>query len=679
MIEMKYYECYIKDVNKLLTYSSQEAEIGTWVEVTLRGKKERALVIREVDRPTFTALPILKKIDLPKSNLIPLIEWMIKYYYLDESKAYSLISPKGAIREKSNLKFSDDIPEDILEFISKRKRITLPILTREFGVEHIQSLIESGDILEESTFEVIESSLESSETIAKTELSKEQNEAVDRIENEENSFFLIRGVTGSGKTSIYIKLIEIAISKGEGVILLLPEIALASDIARRIGEKIKNVSVIHSASKNFDKEWLSISKGEKKIVIGVRSAVFAPVQNLRYIIVDEEHENTYKQDKKPIYDARAVAMKRAELEHAKLIMGSATPSLERYYYAKRGKISLISLDKRYMEYKMPEIELLDMRKSKDIIHPTLEQAITTAIANKRQVLVVINRKGYSTSLRCSSCGETDECRDCSVSLTYYKSENVVRCNYCNLSRKYSEYCSKCKSYTKKPIGRGTELIEEILSKRLGARVVRFDGIVNRKRGAGKEIFEAFVNKEYDILVGTKLIAKGLDFPNISLVAILDADTTLHFPDFRAAEKSYQLITQSAGRAGRYGEESKVYVQTYNPDHYVMRYRDYIDFYDNEIKFREELRYPPFSRAINIVIRHAKEERAIDISEKAYRILKAEGIKSYPPVKSHIYRAQKIYRYNIFLKLPKNKSLGNVIKKIKSLNRDIKIDVDPLNI
>jgi primosomal protein N' (replication factor Y) len=674
---MRYYECYIKNTNRLLTYSYDKECIGFWVIVSLRNEKRVALVVKEVNKPSFDTFNILEILSFPKSELIPLIEWAIKYYALDEVRAYSLIFPKSVFKISNNICFTDNIPDNIQSFIENRKRVNLDILKNNFS--NIQSLIDSGDIYEDISITTKEYEEEKIKYLdSKISLNNEQSLAFDKITKMNSKYFLLRAVTGSGKTAIYIKLIEDAISNGGSVIIMLPEIALANEIHERIKSTIGDICIINSSvsGSKISKDTLDMAKGNIRVVIGTRSAVFAPLKNIKYIIIDEEHETSYKQETSVIYDARTLALKRASLENAKVIMGSATPTIEKYYYAKKNRVTLIEIDKRYRDVDMPKRYLLDMKGHKRI-HPELMRVLKDNIAKGEQSLIIIDRKGYSRSMQCSSCGDVEECKRCSVAMTYHKNESLLRCSYCSFEKKYDPICISCGVANKISIGDGTEYIEELLRKELSARVVRFDGIVNKKKGASKKIFQDFRDQNIDILVGTRLVAKGLDFPNITVVAILNVDSSLHFPDFRASEYAFQLIHQASGRAGRSGLSSRVYIQTYNPDHYVMQAKSYEEFYRDEIKIREELQYPPYKRAINIIVKNSNESKCRDLTKRVFATLKLNNIDSYPPVPAHIFKVDRIYRYNIFILCNRIEEISDTLLKISKMNRNIVIDVDPI--
>ena len=374
------------------------------------------------------------------------------------------------------------------------------------------------------------------------------------------------------------------------------------------------VAILHSrlTAKERGEEWIKIYSGQKKVVLGVRSAIFAPVKDLEYIVVDEEHEGSYKQDTSPIYNAKFIALKRGQLEKCKIILGSATPSVESYYYGKTGMFELLTLEARYNNAKLPEVEIVDMKEEEDsFFSRELLKNIRETLLKKEQVILLLNRKGYSTMVQCKDCGHIEECTHCSIKMSYYHSRKTLKCNYCGTEKRFDGKCSECGSTNLDFGGKGVEQVEHKLKEYFDVPVVRMDSENAKEKDFYKETYRKFLNKEYDIMIGTQLIAKGLHFPDVTLVGVINADMILSFPDFRAGEKTYQLITQAAGRAGRGDKPGKVIIQTYQPENYVMNKimkNDYEGFYNAEIEGRKILGYPPFSKIINIGISSTKEDK-----------------------------------------------------------------------
>ena len=585
--------------------------------------------------------------------------------------------------------------QDIYNYFIKRNRFNKKSVDEKFEKKVIDRLIENKKLIYEK--KISEREFEELEEIKKitskdVELTERQKEVVENIENLDKKYFLIRGITGSGKTEVYIKLIKDALKEKKGSIFLVPEISLTPQMkdrfAREFGEE---VAVLHSniSDKDKQREWLSIISGEKKVVLGARSAIFAPVKNLAYIIVDEEHENSYKQDTNPRYNAKYVAIKKAILENCKVILGSATPDVESYYLAKKNQFHLEVLDKRYNDAKLPEIKLVDMKEEENsFFSRELLKSIRETLLRGEQVILLLNRKGYSTMIQCKDCGHIEECEHCSIKLSYYESTKRLKCNYCGREKRFLGKCSKCGSTNLYFGGKGTEQIEEKLREYFNVPIVRVDSETARQKDFYEKTYFDFLNKKYDIMIGTQMIAKGLHFPNVTLVGVINGDLILSFPDFRASEKTFQLITQVAGRAGRGDKSGKVIIQTYQPENYVMeniKNSDYDKFYEKEIGMRDILEYPPFSKTINIGFSHTDEKILEEVSNEFFHLIKRDYVIVFVPNKSLVYKVKDRYRKNIFIKGEKSKinyfkkELLNVLEKFDSRGCRIVIDVDPINL
>ena len=585
--------------------------------------------------------------------------------------------------------------QDIYNYFIKRNRFNKKSVDEKFEKKVIDRLIENKKLIYEK--KISEREFEEQQEIRKitskdVELTDKQKEVVENIENLDKKYFLIRGITGSGKTEVYIKLIKDALKEKKGSIFLVPEISLTPQMkdrfAREFGEE---VAVLHSniSDKDKQREWLSIISGEKKVVLGARSAIFAPVKNLAYIIVDEEHENSYKQDTNPRYNAKYVAIKKAILENCKVILGSATPDVESYYLAKKNQFHLEILDKRYNDAKLPEIKLVDMKEEENsFFSRELLKSIRETLLRGEQVILLLNRKGYSTMIQCKDCGHIEECEHCSIKLSYYESTKRLKCNYCGREKRFLGKCSKCGSTNLYFGGKGTEQIEEKLKEYFNVPIVRVDSETARQKDFYEKTYFDFLNKKYDIMIGTQMIAKGLHFPNVTLVGVINGDLILSFPDFRASEKTFQLITQVAGRAGRGDKSGKVIIQTYQPENYVMeniKNSDYDKFYEKEIGMRDILEYPPFSKTINIGFSHTDEKILEEVSNEFFHLIKRDYVMVFVPNKSLVYKVKDRYRKNIFIKGEKSKinyfkkELLNVLEKFDSRGCRIVIDVDPINL
>ena len=525
----------------------------------------------------------------------------------------------------------------------------------------------------------------------KSLLNKKQLAIKENIEKSIKKYFLLKGVTGSGKTEIYIELIKKAFFEGYGSIFLVPEISLTPQMVERFQIEFKNnIAILHSSLSDIEraKEWESIYTGEKKIVLGVRSAIFSPVKNLKYIILDEEHEATYKQDSSPRYNAKYVAIKRCLDEDAKLILGSATPSIESYYYAKTGIYELLSLEDRYGNAQMPDIQVVDMKQEDDLFFSkALLEEIKNTLLKNEQVILLLNRKGYSTYIQCKDCGYVEECDNCSIKMSYYKSTNKYKCNYCGKQIYYTGKCTKCGSTNLIHSGKGIERIEEELKKYFDVPMIKVDSELSRNKDYFSKIYKDFSDKKYSILIGTQIIAKGLHFPNVTLVGVINSDIILNFPDFRSGEKTFQLLTQVSGRAGRGDKKGKVIIQTYEPENNVIKdskEENYDLFYEKEISSRKVFSYPPFSKILNIGFSSEDEARLLDISKKFYDEIKSENIELYGPMPSMVYKVQKRFRMNIFAKGSKKKIdkfklfLKRKLNEFNDTKVRIVVDIDPIN-
>ena len=582
------------------------------------------------------------------------------------------------------------------EYFTRKSEMIKTSLENKFSKKDIEKLVKEEKLVfikrVKEKEEKKEISLQEEKIIVNAVLNEEQQRVRDSILKSDKKYFLIKGITGSGKTEIYINLIREALLRGKGSIFLVPEISLTPQMVERFQREFnEGVAILHSKLSNKERgeEWLKIYSGEKKVVLGVRSAVFAPMKNLEYIIIDEEHEGSYKQDTAPIYNAKYVALKRATLENCKVILGSATPSIESYYFGKNGIFELLTLEKRYNNAVLPEVEIVDMKDEDDsFFSKELLKNIRETLLRKEQVILLLNRKGYSTMVQCKDCGHIEECEHCSIKMSYYHSRRTLKCNYCGTEKKFEGKCSKCGSKNLDFGGKGVEQVEHKLREYFDVPIVRMDGESAREKNFYKETYYKFLNKEYDIMIGTQLIAKGLHFPNVTLVGVINADMILSFPDFRAGEKTYQLITQVAGRAGRGDKKGKVIIQTYQPENYVMEKivkSDYEGFYNSEIEMRKILDYPPFSKIINIGISSSNEEKLERTARRLFEKIKKDYVEVYGPNKSLVYKVKDRYRENIFIKGNKKninyykKELEKILLEFNDEGCRIVVDVDPVNL
>lgn len=710
---MKYFILQIDGIEGLYTYRDKDDEynIGEQVIVRFANRKVSGLILARDKRTEFDfkVNNILERLEgevVIPLNLIKLFWWMKDYYVASMRHILTTAYPQNLkVRYSKRCSLAHEYigatkeEEDIKEYLKKKKKeITYQTLCKNFGKETVDKLIKEKKVnlvkrvIRKEDKTLVEEGREEAYHKEAT-LTPEQDECKRRITEGEKTFYLLKGITGSGKTEVYIKLIKDALSRGEGTIFMVPEISLTPQMIKRIKRDFgDNIALLHSKLTPAERgqEWLSIYNGEKQVVLGVRSAVFAPVKNLKYIIIDEEHENSYKQDSNPRYDARYVAFRRASLEGLKVVLGSATPSIESYHYAKEGIFELLEMKSRYSNATLPELKLVDMKKSNSIeLSRELLEDTAARLRRGEQILYLLNRKGYSTFIQCKECGHTEECPHCSVTMNYYKKEGRYRCNYCGYSKPFSKFCSNCKSDELIFSGQGTEKLEDkILEYFPKARVLRVDAETVKARDAYERIYEDFLSGKYDIIMGTQIISKGLHFPGITLVGIVTADTILHFPDFRAAEKTFQLVYQAAGRAGRGDKKGEVLIQTYNSDHYVIDKilkNDYEGLYDIEIENRRMLKYPPFGRIINIVLSSLDEEYLKVEAKKFRKEIGIDGIEIFGPMPCAISRIKNRYRYQIFVKGNRKKlgefkkGLYEKIQRAKTDKLRITIDVDPINL
>lgn len=734
---MYYYEIYVENNVNIYTYKSTEKyEPGEWCIVNFVNRNKTGLIISEtkeedisidvskikfiIDRAPILSIP---------ENIMKLIRWIKDYYISDYYNVIRTVYPgtlklnysKKAIYvknledkesetenmylfEKSNEKMSET--EKFNRYMQKKKEVTTATLDKNFSPDIIKRALKEEAIKIEKKLIVNSKKMSGGKIEGKIAdddvvLNEEQQKVADIIKNGGKKFYLLKGVTGSGKTEIYINLIKEAIKNGYGSLFLVPEISLTTQMTERLEKQFSDsVAILHSKLTDAEKrkEWTYIRTGEKKIVIGARSAIFASVQNLKYIIIDEEHENTYKQDNNPRYHTKNVAIKRALIEgDVKVIFGSATPSFESYYQAEKNDIELVELKERFNNAKMPTYEIVDLNNTPENFSEELLKEMSGALGRKEQVILILNRKAFANLLKCKDCGHIPVCPNCSISLSYYKYENKLKCNYCGYEKYFNGKCDACGSEKVMQIGTGTEKIEEeIKSYFPESRTVRVDSETVKTKKDYEDIYNDFKNHKYDIMLGTQIIAKGFHFPDVTLVGIINSDIILNFPDFRAGEKTFQLLTQSSGRAGRGSKDGKVIIQTFNEENEVIQNtvtRNYEGYYRKEMELRKILNYPPFGRLIIIVVSSEEEEELEKKAKKFYNILMAGlNIGTNPggnefvsePFKAPIYKINGRYRYQIFIKFNRENitKVKNVIRKAVNEYKEkkirISVDVDPVS-
>jgi len=653
-------------------------EAGVWLDEGI--KQKRIHVEQSVgDRVTKKTVTLL-------SPAVP----------VEELEAAHAKLPKTAVRQK----------EILSHFIHFYGPISQPELLAMLGISHhaVKGLVDKGLLTKEEVENYRDPFAGRKFTPApKHAFTVQQQSVIDGIVAGMNPpvYFpcLLHGVTGSGKTEVYLEIMERTIAQGREAILLVPEIALTPQMVNRFkGRFGSQVAVMHSRLSQGERydEWRKIRRGEVKVAIGARSAVFAPFQNLGLIILDEEHEGSYKQEETPRYHARTIAQYRGMRHNAIVILGSATPSMETYHEAKKGRIRFFEMTERVGNRPLPEVRLVDMREelrdgNRTMFSKTLMEGINDRLEKNEQIVMFLNRRGFSTFVMCRSCGYVAQCPHCDISLTYHRSNRTLRCHYCGYTEREPQVCPECGSEHIRFFGTGTQKVEEELARYFpGIRVIRMDVDTTGRKGAHEKLLQAFREGKGDVLLGTQMIAKGLDFPNVTLVGVLAADSMLNLPDFRAAERTFQLITQVGGRAGRHEKKGEVILQTYNTEHYSIQYasrHDYKSFFVEEIKQRYEKNYPPYYRLILFTLAHENVPLLVKTAErfgKKLREIIPPGAYLLGPVASPIARIKDRYRFQCMIKYKSDPNvLPAVARVIRAFDEERKktgitltVDVDP---
>lgn len=584
---------------------------------------------------------------------------------------------KNAVKQKALLTFLFQANETT--FLAKD-------LQQQTGAssQTIKALIQEG-LLTESYEEIYRDPYRDREFTPSTplDLTTEQAEAAkpihQAVSDDKHETFLLHGVTGSGKTEIYLQTIDHVLQKGKEAIVLVPEISLTPQMVQRFKERFgSNVAVLHSGLSTGEKydEWRKIHRKEVKLVVGARSAVFAPFENLGMIIIDEEHESSYKQEEMPRYHAKDVAIERAGRHQCPVVLGSATPSLESYARAKKGVYTLLTLKRRVNQQQLPHVSLIDMREelrngNRSMFSEELMLRLKEVLERKEQAVLFLNKRGYSSFVMCRDCGYVEQCPHCEISLTYHRFQKRLKCHYCGHEAPVPAECPECHSEHIRYFGTGTQRVEEELTKVLPeARVIRMDVDTTSRKGAHEKLLTSFGNKEADILLGTQMIAKGLDFPDVTLVGVLSADTSLHIPDFRSSEKTFQLLTQVSGRAGRHEKAGSVIIQSYTPSHYsieLTKQHDYEAFYEQEMLHRRHQSYPPFYFLAMVTVSHEEVTKAAHVTDKIVQFLKmncAPNTRILGPAASPIAKIKDRYRYQCVIKYKRENELASLLRKIQ---------------
>ena len=722
-----------------------QVEVGTRVQVPFGPRKVMGCVTALAEQSAHAKLkPILRVIgaqSLVTAKVLKLARWMGEYYCCAPETALKSVLPEAVRHEQAGwrerltvrlLPVTGEMPalpkrqKELWQILQARGEMPLQELLTQAATtaSTVRRLEDKG--LVSITSEISERDPYAREHILPSQplpLNQAQAEALkpilksmDTLAEPPNgtaapgaSVFLLHGVTGSGKTEVYLQALAHALEQGKGAIVLVPEISLTPQTVERFKARFSAgrlktlVAVLHShlsAGERHD-EWHKIRQGRARIVIGARSAIFAPVEPLGLIIVDEEHEHTYKQEETPRYHARDVAIVRGKMEGATVLLGSATPSLESYYNCTKGKYTLLELPLRADDKKMPLVRVVDMRqalrrgKSMPIFSPQLKEAITQRLERKEQVILFLNRRGYSTSLQCPLCGYVANCPNCSVSLTFHRVEQTLCCHICGHTAPAPALCPNpaCRNPEIRYFGLGTQKVEETLHKLFPhARSVRMDSDALKRKDDFRRILGDFRTGKIDILLGTQMIAKGLHFPNVTLVGIIYADVALHQPDFRAGERTFQLLTQVAGRAGRGDVEGEVFVQAFTPFHPAIQFarrHDFVGFYHQEMEFREPLKYPPFSRIALLTLKGRNEEKVNFSASHLKRELDKTlaGLKDLivaGPAPAALERAETFYRYQIMLRYPQMSALSKRLAEITQHlvlpeGVSLAVDIDPVDL
>ena len=710
-----------------------KVHIGSRVKVPLRSREILATVVALVDTPSVPEpkiiLGLISESPILNKSLLALARWMAEYYCCPVESAIRSLLPEVIRKAKVGFKrerivsLSREISEteiQSLEAKAPRQAQVLrflieapePIRWRELQQRvsttdrTIQQLVRR-DLLQVELETADRDPYGSERFVSSTalEMNPDQKNALEvvirSVEARDNRPILLHGVTGSGKTEIYLQAIDHCLNQDLGALVLVPEISLTPQTVERFKMRFQAdlIAVLHShlsAGERHD-EWHKLNSGRARVAIGARSAVFAPVQRLGLIVIDEEHETSYKQEETPRYHARDLAVVRAQIDRCAILLGSATPSLESYQNAKTGKYRLARLTSRVDDRQLPLIRVVDMRqeylkqKHVPLISARLASAIEARLAAREQTILFLNRRGFATSLVCNQCGFVCECPNCSVSLTFHQGENRLKCHLCGHAMLAPRKCPKCSDPSIRYAGYGTEKIEGTVRKLFpSAAVARMDADSMSKKDAYRQTLQAFRTGKIDVLVGTQMIAKGLDFPNVTLVGIINADVGLHMPDFRAGERTFQLLTQVAGRAGRGDMAGEVFVQSstpFSPSIQFARHHNFEGFWEQEIEFRERCEYPPFIHLLMIHVRSEHQRLAEFTAETIHRRIGEKPdptMTLHPVVPAPIERSKGFYRYQILLRSNAIRRLSGMVRSIiqKLTFPDevhVSVDVDPYQV
>lgn len=734
----------VKNLNRIFDYNVPSEMQGTIcvgdrVLVPFGNKKtyEEGFIVGLKENTQYKVKDIAKiqeGIKLTEEN-IDLAKLMARRYFCNISDCIKLMLPPGTLNKNIDSRVKDktlnfvylkkdieEIEEDIENKVikSEKQKRVLNFLIQNEGIQttELEIITDTTNavlkaLAKKEYIEIIEEKVERNPFLnkdikptKKLKLTEEQQNAFNKIDetinNNENKEFLLYGVTGSGKTEIYLQLIEKITQKNKTAIVLVPEISLTPQMVERFIARFgqEKIAVLHSKlsiGERYD-QWNKIKNGECKIVIGARSAIFAPIQNLGLIIIDEEHDSSYKSETNPRYNAKELAGYMAKKNNIPLVLGSATPDISTYYKAENNKIEMLKLTKRANESNLPKVDVIDLREelangNRSILSRKLYEEIEKNLKDKKQTILFLNRRGYSTFVMCRDCGYTVKCKNCNITMTYHIKTNKLKCHYCGHEEKNLTECPECHSKNIKYFGTGTQRLEEDINKIFPeATTIRMDIDTVTRKNSHEEILNKFKNDNIDILIGTQMVVKGHHFPNVTLVGVIAADSSLYIEDYRANERTFQILTQVAGRAGREKLPGRVIIQTYNPDNFAIecsKKQNYDEFYETEIELRKQLKYPPFCDIISIGLTDTDNNKIKNVSERLYnnisRTIKNEKMdfNIYKPLPCPIDKIKNKYRWRIILKGKLNNKIIDIINKsieqVNSKTTRIIVDTNPTNL
>ena len=697
----------IKKIDKTFTYHSNSCDVQMGMRVlvpfgnqTLEGFVMNVNNSFQGDYEVKDIIGVIDEKPVLNEEMIELGNYMSKKYLCSKISCYQAMLPKALKAKKgTNIKEKNvvylKLKQDFIPKNDSQKRIkdlfnsdlVLKSEANKISVSAVKTLLKN-DYIEEVIKEEYRLNIDYNISNDLPDLTLEQQKVINSINFSKFTPYLLHGVTGSGKTEVYMRLISKVISQNKQVLVLVPEISLTPQFVNTFKKRFNKIALLHSALSDGEKydEWRKIQRKEVNIVIGARSAVFAPLDNIGLIVIDEEHSQTYKQENYPMYNAIDIAINRSKKHNCPLILGTATPSIESYTRAKMGVYELLEMKKR-VNNNLPKVTLIDMKdeikKGNNVFSKILIDKINERLDKNEQVILLLNRRGYNTIVTCQNCGLTHKCPNCDIPLTYHKKNNLMKCHYCNYTTNKLYKCPNCESTKFNDLGLGTEKLEDLVNKTFEkAKTIRMDIDTTSTKSAHEKILNSFSNQEYNILIGTQMISKGLDFPKVTLVGVINGDATLNIPDFRSGERTYQLLNQVAGRAGRSDLLGEVIIQGFNIDHYSIikaSTHDYIGFYEEEMNIRKKLLYPPFYNIVLIKMQSKDENLLIKESDKIYAYLKENTNEIIlGPTTSMLPKINNIYYMNIIIKYKKT---NNIIKELNYLsnkylsNNKIKVNID----